>query len=90
MKLNFLIFILLILAPISILALISFPYDCLPEDREKDCQNEPNFEVCGWYNASSRCYDYPCAGHFPNACKACHNQWVYKVTAGICPRRGFA
>lgn len=71
----------------EIMGQITYPYHCTSEDREKLCNNTEKSPFCGWYNASTRCYDYPCAGHFSSVCEACINKWVDRVTQGACPSK---
>ncbi len=66
---------------------IEYPYYCKAEDRQiKNCDNQEKLQVCGWFNSSAICMDFPCATSFENACLACQNKWVSKLTLGPCPK----
>lgn len=57
------------------------------EPRPQMCTMEYN-PVCGWYNESINCFAYPCAGEYGNACSACGDSKVSRVTKGPCPKVG--
>ena len=42
--------------------------------------------VCGWFNQSIKCFIYPCAQKYSNACSACANPTVEFYTIGECPK----
>jgi hypothetical protein len=42
--------------------------------------------VCGWFNQNIKCFKYPCAQTYSNACIACIDQKVERWTKGECPK----
>jgi putative hemolysin len=61
---------------------------CTAEQRgQVACTMDYN-PVCGWFNESIKCFAYPCAQTYGNACGACADGKVAYYTKGECPTVG--
>lgn len=56
--------------------------DCISRVRNCPVSYDP---VCGWFNQSIKCFRYPCAANYDNACLACSSPQVSHWTNGVCP-----
>ena len=60
--------------------------NCLDAERNREACTLNYDPVCGWFDDTVNCVDYPCAQTFANRCGACTNPTIAYTTEGECPQ----